>query len=77
MSTHRTVHAATVAIQLAEVRGSFRLPDLRSKLEEDGDDVPANSTLRLVLRQLEESNWLRREHPEGRIWYAGEKTTSE
>ncbi|WP_129115952.1 hypothetical protein [Halegenticoccus tardaugens] len=72
MSEHRATEVATTAILLANDTGEFRLPELKERLE-ISDEIPSDSTLRLVLRQLEESGWLERTHPEGRIWYRGDK----
>jgi MarR-like DNA-binding transcriptional regulator SgrR of sgrS sRNA len=72
MTEHRATKIALTAILIAQDKGEFRLPDLKERLHFP-ENPPSNSTIRQVLRQLEESGWLEREHPEGRIWYAGEQ----
>ncbi|WP_227376489.1 hypothetical protein [Haladaptatus halobius] len=72
MTEHRATKIALTAILIAQDEGEFRLPDLKERLHFP-ENPPSNSTIRQVLRQLEESGWLEREHPEGRIWYAGEQ----
>lgn len=69
MARHRAVHIASQALLLAQTEQSFQLAELKERVELE--DVPANSTFRLVLGQLEEDGWLAREHPEGRTWSAG------
>ncbi|WP_227353603.1 hypothetical protein [Haladaptatus salinisoli] len=72
MTEHRATKVVLTAILLARDKGKFRLPDLKKRLHVP-ENPPSDSTIRQVLRQLEESKWLERDHPEGRIWYAGEK----
>lgn len=64
MARNRAVHVASRAILLARTRASFRLPDLKDEVELGV--MPADSTFHLVPGQLEEGDWLSREHPEGR-----------
>lgn len=75
MARHRATHVASQAILLAHDETPFQLPELKNQVELE--DMPANSTIRLVLGQLEEDGWLSREHPEGRTWYAGPCVTNE
>ncbi|WP_227379771.1 hypothetical protein [Haladaptatus halobius] len=72
MATHRSTKIVVTALELATEEGEFRLPDLKERLHLP-ENPPSNSTIRQVLRQLEASGWLERDHPEGRIWYAGEQ----
>ena len=75
MVEHRAVHIACTAIQLVDLETSFQLPDLKDQVELE--DMPANSTFRRILRQLEEEGWLSRDHPEGRTWSVGPEITDE
>ncbi|WP_227380712.1 hypothetical protein [Haladaptatus halobius] len=70
MTEHRATEIASEAILLVNKEDAFRLPELKENLE--FDEEPSNSMIRAVLRQLEEGDWLERDHPEGRIWYASD-----
>lgn len=72
MAIHRSTKIAITVLQVANEEGEFRLPELKERLHFP-ENPPSNSTIRLVLRQLEADGWLEREHPEGRIWYAGDQ----
>lgn len=72
MCTHRTTKVTVAALLLALDENEFRLPDLKDH-PSFPENAPSNSTVRLVLRQLEESGWLERYHPEGRIWTASDQ----
>lgn len=72
MVIYRSAKIALTALQVANEMEEFRLPELKDQLQ-CLDSPPSNSTIRQVLRQLEADDWLEREHPEGRIWYAGEQ----
>lgn len=77
MPVHRAVYIASEAILLARMDDSFRLPDLKGSLDLKDEQMPSNSTIRRVLQQLEASNWLDRDHPEGRTWEAGPHVNGE
>lgn len=66
MPTHRAISVASEAILLARVDDSFRLPDLKGTSDPEDEQMPSNRTIRRVLQQLAASNWLDRDHPEGR-----------
>lgn len=72
MAVHRATKIVLTTLQLANEEEEFRLPELKDRLY-FSENSPSDSTIRQVLRQLEESGWLERDHPEGRIWYAGDK----
>lgn len=74
MIAHRTTYIASEAILLAREEQSFRLSELKERLNIASEQMPSNSTIRRVLQQLEDSGWLERKHPEGRTWYAGPQT---
>lgn len=73
MVTHRAVYVASEVILLARERESFRISELKDRLDLDDEDVPANSTIRLILQQLEESGWLERRSDGGHLWYASDQ----
>ncbi|WP_227377949.1 hypothetical protein [Haladaptatus halobius] len=72
MATHWATQIVVVVLQVASEERAFRLPDLKEHLHFSENPL-SNSTIRQVLRQLEESGWLERDHPEGRIRYAGDQ----
>lgn len=72
MVTHRATKIVLTALHLANKEGEFRLPDIKEHLHLP-ENPPSNSTVRLILRQMEESGWLERDHPEGRVWHAGDQ----
>ncbi len=74
MVEHRAVYIASKAVLLVCEQDEFRAPELRDCLDLPSESTPSDSTIRSILRELEEEGWLSRTHPQGRVWYAGEKT---
>ncbi len=72
MAHHRATKVVTTALLIAKRKGELRLPDVKSRADFGGNQ-PSDGMIRRVLRQLEASGWLERKHPEGRVWYSGEK----
>ena len=73
MVEHRAVYVASRAVLLACEQGDFRSLELRERLQLPKEDIPSDSTIRSILRELESEGWLERDHPQGRIWYASNK----
>lgn len=64
---HKAAAAASRALKLALSEGSFKSEDVQRAFARP----PSRHTVRRVLRQLEEDDWLRRESEDARIWRAG------
>jgi len=64
---HKAAAAASRALKLALSEGAFKSEDVRRRFARP----PSRHTVRRVLRQLEEDDWLQRESEDARIWRAG------
>lgn len=64
---HQGAAVASRALKLALSEGAFKSEDVRRGFGRP----PSRHTVRRVLRQLEEDDWLERESEDARIWRAG------
>ena len=64
---HTGAAVAGRALKLALSEGAFKSEDVRRGFARP----PSRHTVRRVLRQLEEDDWLQRESEDARIWRAG------